>query len=108
MDKSGRVWLDEGRMKAKSISLLCVVMLLMGTFQTARAQEDKGAAIIVDVLVARPAGFAATVVGSVFFVVALPFAAMSKSVGPAAEHLVIKPAKATFTRPLGNFDALKE
>jgi hypothetical protein len=60
-------------------------------------------AIVADVVLARPGCFAATVVGSVFFVVALPFAALSKSVGKTANSLVVKPAKATFTRPLGEF-----
>jgi hypothetical protein len=59
-------------------------------------------------VVARPACFAATVVGSAFFVVALPFALASKSVNRAAEALVVKPAKATFTRPLGDFENINE
>ena len=61
-----------------------------------------------DVLVVRPACLVATVVGSAVFVVALPAAAMSKSVKKAADTLVVKPANATFTRPLGDMEALKE
>ena len=44
--------------------------------------------------------------GSAIFVVALPVAAISKSVKKTADTLVAKPAKATFTRPLGDMDAL--
>ena len=96
-------------MKRKPIIALCIIALLFSTVPDVSAQdEDKGAGIIVDVLVARPAGLVATTVGSVFFVVALPFALMSDSVKPTANALVIKPAKATFTRPLGDFEALKE
>jgi len=48
--------------------------------------------------------FAATVVGSAVFVVTLPFAALSKSVKSTAHALVVVPAEATFSRPLGDFD----
>jgi len=40
------------------------------------------------------------------FVVALPWAAISKTVKKTANALVAKPANATFTRPLGDMDAL--
>ena len=59
-----------------------------------------------DALVIRPACLVATVVGSAFFVVSLPVAALSKSVKKTANALVVKPANATFTRPLGDMDAL--
>jgi hypothetical protein len=61
-----------------------------------------------DALVVRPACLVATVVGSAVFIVALPFAAASKSVKKTADMLVVKPANATFTRPLGDMDALKD
>jgi hypothetical protein len=61
-----------------------------------------------DALVVRPVCLVATAVGSAVFVVALPWAALSKSVKQAANTLVVKPAAATFTRPLGDMDALKE
>jgi len=48
------------------------------------------------------------VVGSAVFVVALPAALFSKSVKQAANTLVVTPGKATFTRPLGDMEALKE
>ena len=60
-----------------------------------------------DVAIARPACFVVTVFGSVFFVVALPFAAMGGNVGQTADTLVARPAAATFTRPVGNFSDLK-
>jgi len=52
----------------------------------------------------RPALFAATVAGSALFVVVLPVAAISRSVKSTARVLVLAPAKATFTRALGDFD----
>ena len=96
-------------MKTKLIIYLCVAALAVASSTSANAStEDPGAAAIADVIVARPACFAATVIGSVFFVVALPFALASKTVGKTAEGLVVKPAKATFTRPLGDFEALRD
>ena len=96
-------------MKRKSVIVLCVAGLLAGQMNTASAaQPDEGAAMIVDAVVARPACFVATVIGSAFFVVALPFALASKSVNRAADALVVKPAKATFTRPLGDFENLND
>jgi hypothetical protein len=61
-----------------------------------------------DALVVRPACLVATVVGSAVFVVALPWAAASKSIKKTANSLVLKPANATFTRPLGDMEALKD
>jgi len=96
-------------MKTKPIIFLCVAALLLSQVNTASAaQNDEGAAMIVDVLIARPACLVATVIGSTFFVVALPFALVSNSVNRAADALVVKPAKATFTRPLGDFDSIPE
>jgi hypothetical protein len=64
--------------------------------------------VAADAIVVRPACLVATAVGSVVFVVALPWAALSKSVKKTADALVVKPANATFTRPMGDVDALKE
>jgi hypothetical protein len=61
-----------------------------------------------DALVVRPVCLVATVVGSAVFVVALPAALISKSVKKTANTLVVKPANATFTRPLGDMEALKD
>ena len=58
-------------------------------------------AIAADVLVVRPVCFVATIVGSALFLVALPVAAISKSTDKTAHALVVRPAEATFTRPLG-------
>jgi hypothetical protein len=90
---------------------LCVLLAALVTFlpvHTLRAIDDYSPeAIVTDTLIVRPATFVVTVFGSVMFVVALPFAAISKSVGTTADSLVTQPAKATFTRRLGNFTDLK-
>ncbi|MDS4026880.1 MAG: hypothetical protein RKO25_07855 [Candidatus Contendobacter sp.] len=54
-----------------------------------------------DLLIARPGGLAATVLGTAVFVVGLPFTLINGSTGQAAQKLVVDPAQYTFTRPLG-------
>jgi hypothetical protein len=55
-----------------------------------------------DAVLGRPVGFAATVVGGALSVVSLPVAATSGSIKSTADSLVGKPARFTFTRPLGD------
>jgi hypothetical protein len=45
----------------------------------------------------------ATAIGTVFFVVSLPFSAAGGNIDIASEKLVKKPARFTFKRPLGEF-----
>ncbi len=54
-----------------------------------------------DLLVARPGGLAATVLGTAIFVVGLPFTLINGSTEQAAQTLVVNPASYTFARPLG-------
>jgi hypothetical protein len=98
-------------MKRKRKRNLLVGLLTLGLSLSAPVSaysddDEEASAMICDTLFARPACLAATIVGSAFFVVSLPFAAISKKVERAAEVLVVLPAKATFTRPLGEFDDL--
>jgi hypothetical protein len=87
------------------ITVLCVLALLLSTSTPAFASGDTDAtSVAVDVLVARPVSFTLTIVGSVLFVVSLPFSAGSGCVDKAAHTLVKVPAKDTFTRPLGDFE----
>ena len=95
-------------MKARVRIVSCVLALCLFSATSSYALEDGSPeAVIADTIVARPACFVATAIGSVFFVVALPFAAMSKSVEETADTLVVKPARATFTRKLGDFSTLE-
>jgi hypothetical protein len=92
-------------MKTKAITLLCAATIGLATTTPALAGCDPDPAVATaDALIVRPVLFATTVVGSVVFVVTLPFSALSRSITPAARALVVTPAKATFTRPLGDFD----
>jgi len=67
------------------------------------AKETGGGAMIYDMVVVRPIGAIATVIGSVFWVVTLPFSASGDNVDAATEKLVKEPAAYTFKRPLGEF-----
>jgi hypothetical protein len=66
-------------------------------------QEPTTESMIGDAVVARPLGLISTVVGSVFFVVSLPFSALGGNTGEAARKMVVDPAKFIFKRPLGEF-----
>jgi hypothetical protein len=94
-------------MKTKIFIILCLVSFGLGSISTARADGDNGIYVVGDVVLARPGCFLATIAGSVLFVVALPFAATSGSIHKTADTLIVEPAQATFTRPLGDFTTLQ-
>lgn len=93
-------------MKNKFLIILCLLTFGIGSVNNAQAAVDNSLEIVGDLAIVRPGCLAVTVVGSAIFVVALPFAAMSGSVRDTADSLVIRPAEATFTRPLGDFTTL--
>ena len=91
-------------MKTKLVTVFCVAALMFTSVPGAVAFEDGSAeAIAADVLVARPACFIATVIGTGVFVLALPFAAIGGSVKKTGRTLVATPGRLTFTRPVGEF-----
>ena len=88
--------------------LLCATGLVhaMADTYTATSSSDVAAeAILVDGFILRPAGVLATVVGSLVFVVTLPFSIPTRSVDKAAQKLVVDPAKYTFVRPMGQIES---
>lgn len=66
---------------------------------------DKGADMVLDLLILRPLGLLATGLGSAAFVVALPFTLPGGNAGETACELVRSPFAYTFSRPLGELDA---
>ena len=90
-------------MRKKLLVLLMAFTLIISAVPSF-ANDPTDAEIIPDFLLVRPLGVAAVVLGSVIFVVALPAALVSRSVGKTAERLVLDPVEFTFVRPLGNFD----
>jgi hypothetical protein len=96
-------------MKAKLVTTICVLAIGWGSVASSSASENPGPmTVAVDAIVVRPACLVATVLGSAIFVVALPAAAISKSVKKTAHALVVTPANATFTRPMGDMGALTD
>lgn len=68
---------------------------------SAGTEDGDDVAIVFDLLVTRPLGFVGLVAGTVGFVIALPLALPTGSVGKTWTALVKEPAKYTFTRELG-------
>ena len=91
------------------IFLVIVTLIVIPFGSSALAQEyfesrePEGGEMIYDTLVIRPVGMIATAVGSIIFVISLPFSALTDSVDDASEKLVKDPYRYTFKRPLGQF-----
>ncbi|MEA3436181.1 MAG: multidrug transporter [Thermodesulfobacteriota bacterium] len=66
-------------------------------------KDPSAGAMVADFVLVRPVAIIALVVGSAFFVVTLPFSAIGGNVKAAAKSMVVKPAKYSFIRPLGEF-----
>ena len=98
--------------KKSLVSLFAAVLLFTWAASPALANEkqyvtgeDRNAvSMMFDLVVLRPLGLVATVVGTAFFIVSLPFSALGGNTGEAANKLVVAPAKYTFSRPLGAED----
>lgn len=58
--------------------------------------------MIVDLVVLRPLGLVATVLGAAVYIVSLPFSLAGGNAQQAAQKLVSEPAQFTFVRPLGD------
>jgi hypothetical protein len=105
--------LEEGKMKKlanQSIIFAMIAVLVLIPFGSAalaeeyfEAEEPEGGEMIYDAVIVRPIGMVATAIGSVFFVLTLPFSAAGDNVDAAQEELIKKPARFTFKRPLGEF-----
>ena len=93
-------------MKTKLLTTsVCVLALtLSGAMPAFASGTSSTTDMVVDLALARPISFAATIFGSVLFVVSLPIAATSRSIDNTMHTMVVAPAKDTFTRPLGDFD----
>jgi hypothetical protein len=95
-------------MKTKLITALCAVAMLSMSVNTASADSGDDLKVAADTLVVRPVCLAATIVGSGLFVISLPIAAISGSIKKTAHVLVVRPARATFTRHLGDMEAMED
>ena len=93
----------------KIIMIGCLFFALCaGNVSGALPEERPGAfEMVIDVPI-RILGLGLTVVGTAFFIVALPFAMSSGSTVDAWDALVVEPFQFTFTRPLGKFENMEE
>jgi hypothetical protein len=95
--------------KQSMVFLLIAAMIFIPFGSSALAQSKtrdnnvSAEAMTADLLVVRPLGIVATVVGSAVFIVSLPFSALGGNTKTACRKLVQDPAKFTFKRPLGDF-----
>jgi hypothetical protein len=94
-------------MKIKLLTAISAITLL-GSTTPSYAYEDRSLDVITDVTVVRPVCFIVTAAGCAVWVVTLPFQALSKSVRATAHTMVTVPARATFTRPVGDYSSLEE
>ena len=95
-------------MKTKLITIICAAAILSMGAKTASAASDDDLKVAADTLVVRPVCLAATIIGSGLFIISLPIAAISHSVKKTAHVLVVRPARATFTRHLGDMESLED
>jgi hypothetical protein len=89
--------------------LFFILFLFLFSIHDALAAPEKyrtspdPVAVMADGVLVRPLGLVSTVVGSVFYVITLPFTLPSDSADTARQQLVEYPAWFTFQRPIGNF-----
>lgn len=94
----------------RSKTALIVITLTLALCQPVSAQQrepitgDRGSDMAVDLVLVRPLGIVATVIGTAGFIIALPFTVPSGSVEETAREWIGAPLEYTFNRPLGNFD----
>ena len=81
--------------------ILTVIASLTRAEETVPPSPVTGGAVVADLLIARPLGLVATVLGIGICVVTLPFTLINGSTELAAQKLIGEPAAYTFTRPLG-------
>ena len=102
-----RLFVFNGKaMKTRLIAAVCAFAMFATSASTCSAASDDDLKMAADTLVVRPVCLVATAIGTSLFVVSLPIAAISRSIKRSAHVLVVIPAKATFTRPLGDMEAL--
>ncbi|HDZ39066.1 MAG TPA: hypothetical protein ENH62_12395 [Marinobacter sp.] len=85
------------------MATLAACLLAFSSVGHARVIEESPSALAMagDAVFVRPVLLATTIVGSVVYLVSLPFSLLGGNAEEAGEVLVVGPAKATFVRCLG-------
>lgn len=81
--------------------LAAVLLVPQIAYSQAVEENPSAVAMSADLVLARPLLLGATVVGSVVYLVSLPFSLAGGNAKEAGKTLVVGPAKATFVRCLG-------
>jgi hypothetical protein len=64
-------------------------------------EEPTGGTMLADAFMVRPFMLVSTILGTVTYIVTLPFSLLGGNAGDAGQKLVVEPARYTFIRPLG-------
>lgn len=98
------------KIRKKSIVFLLAASLVLTPFGTSALagsptldEENSGSVMTADLVLVRPLGIVATVLGCAVFIVSLPFSALGGNTKEASQKLIVEPASFTFKRPLGDF-----
>jgi hypothetical protein len=85
--------------------LICIVAFMPISSVCASSIDEpfdgSAGAMTFDLILMRPIGLAASIVGAAVFIVSLPFSALGGNQEAAAEKLINEPLFFTFQRPLG-------
>lgn len=94
----------------QSTILFITLSLIAASFGSVALAQDQyretsrsGEKMAADLVFLRPAGILALALGSLAFVVSVPFSALGGNTKEAYEEMVKKPAQYTFKRPLGDY-----
>jgi len=92
--------------------VLCAALCMPSTLLSAQPScseftSPDSDSMLVDIVFIRPLGIVGTAVGTVAYVVSLPFTLLGGNAGDAGKKLVVEPAAYTFARPLGSHSRCK-
>ncbi|MFC1858532.1 hypothetical protein ACFL9U_10995 [Thermodesulfobacteriota bacterium] len=98
------------RILKKATTYLLMISLILIPFCTGafaqtpfQAKESSGEAMVVDVAMVRPLGIISTALGTVVWIVGIPFSLLGGNTGASFDKMVAEPVSFTFARPLGDF-----
>jgi hypothetical protein len=87
---------------AASLTLLASTSVVAAEYGDSVSAAPSAEAMSVDLILIRPLGVVATVLGTGLFIASLPLDLIAWNFKDPAKRLVVEPAKFTFTRDLGD------